>query len=430
MPQYGLVTNAIGDLANRVRGLRQDELAHQRQMQSLDLANARLGLEAQTLAGNREIQMAKFKREQYLDEPTPLSEVIRTLKFPDENKAALMKQFEPILNVPTTRRKFGETLFKYLQNQQEMSLKQATLLSGIEQKHLDREAKLEAARIRAQGGDGRGTGDLNKFEQVTGMDSSLRGTPEYQKAFMDFQQDLASQKTKIYDEEAQKIGDAIMAGKQPPKISGFGMSKITPQIKAYLADKGFNLSRAELDWKATEKHITQLNGAQQLRLRQAVMFTKDSLDIIERLAKQWGGGRFPILNKANLAAAVNGAYGVDAQSIATQLKTQIADLTSELGTVYKGGNSSTDESLRLAAENLNANWSYEQLIRNVDLVRENLKYRENSLVQVGVAGVPGGARYMEFKKIAQDSPPVEGARKAPDGNWYIEKNGQYYKVVE
>lgn len=28
----------------------------------------------------------------------------------------------------------------------------------------------------------------------------------------------------------------------------------------------------------------------------------------------------------------------------------------------------------------------------------------------------------------QDAPPVEGARKAPDGNWYVQQNGQYFKV--
>lgn len=29
---------------------------------------------------------------------------------------------------------------------------------------------------------------------------------------------------------------------------------------------------------------------------------------------------------------------------------------------------------------------------------------------------------------AADQPPVEGAKKAPDGNWYVEKNGQWFRV--
>lgn len=29
-----------------------------------------------------------------------------------------------------------------------------------------------------------------------------------------------------------------------------------------------------------------------------------------------------------------------------------------------------------------------------------------------------------------DAPPVEGARKAPDGNWYVQRDGQYFKVEQ
>lgn len=30
--------------------------------------------------------------------------------------------------------------------------------------------------------------------------------------------------------------------------------------------------------------------------------------------------------------------------------------------------------------------------------------------------------------VAVENPPVDGARKAPDGNWYVQQNGQYYRV--
>ena len=29
---------------------------------------------------------------------------------------------------------------------------------------------------------------------------------------------------------------------------------------------------------------------------------------------------------------------------------------------------------------------------------------------------------------AGEAAPVEGAKKAPDGNWYVEKDGQFFKV--
>lgn len=183
--------------------------------------------------------------------------------------------------------------------------------------------------------------------------------------------------------------DAIVSGNQPPDLKN--LYRYGAPIKAELQKRGYNLVQAQEDWLAQTKMIATLNGPQQTRLRQATNFAYDSLPIIEDLAKQWDAGGYPLLNKARLAAAKQGALGAEAQTIATQLDTQIADLTSELGTVYKGGNSSTDESLKLAGKNLQADWSKDTLQKNIDLVRKNLDIRKNSL-NLAVAGV-GENRY-------------------------------------
>jgi hypothetical protein len=216
-----------------------------------------------------------------------------------------------------------------------------------------------------------------------------------------------SYKTTDIQGQVAKIGDAIIAGQQPPEISGFGMAKIAAPLKAYLADKGYDQKQALLDFGAQKKFLSTLNGQQQLRLRQAITFTMDSLGIVEDLAKQWDGGQFPLLNRANLIAAKNGAMGPEAQKIATKLDTQIADLISELGTVYKGGNSSTDESLRLAAQNLSGAWSKGQLLENIALIRKNLTIRKNSIETSGVVGT------------SADKVPRDGAKKG-----YKWENGQ------
>jgi hypothetical protein len=186
------------------------------------------------------------------------------------------------------------------------------------------------------------------------------------------------------ESDAKEIAQAIMRGEQPPELTGmYGKSAA---IKAELARNHYDLTHALEDWNATKRYLNTLNGAQQTRLRQAVEFTAHSLDIVEDLNKQWQGGRFPLLNKAQLIAAKNGVLGKDAQRIATQLDAQIGDLVSELGTVYKGGNSSTDESLKLAAQNLSANWSQSQLAAAIDLTRKNLTIRQNSIKNVGPIG--------------------------------------------
>lgn len=179
--------------------------------------------------------------------------------------------------------------------------------------------------------------------------------------------------------------DGVMNGSLPPEIPSRS-SRTYEALMAEFQRRGYNLTQAVNDWRATQRYLTSLNSTQQTRLRQAVSFTKDSLDVIEDLSGQWQGGRFPILNKANLAAARNGVYGDEVASVATRLESQIADLVSELGTVYKGGNSSTDESLRLAGENLKTNWSEKVLRDNIAQVRKNLQIRENSLR----SGMPAG----------------------------------------
>jgi hypothetical protein len=186
--------------------------------------------------------------------------------------------------------------------------------------------------------------------------------------------------------DAQDIKDVVesvkgMADGSIPPILPSRASREYTALMAEAHRQGVNLVKLNEDWNATQKYLSTLNGQQQVRLRQAVAFTKESLPLVEDLAKQWDAGRFPLLNKANLALAKNGAFGQGAASIATKLDAQISDLTSELGTVYKGGNSSTDESLALAAKNLSSNWSKQTLLDNVTQIRKNLAIRENSIRQ-------------------------------------------------
>lgn len=181
-------------------------------------------------------------------------------------------------------------------------------------------------------------------------------------------------------------------GTLPPLLPGRASKEYTA-LMAEAHRQGYDLAQAATDWSATQKHIATLNGAQQTRMAQAVDNAAHSLDVIEDLAKEWGGGKFPLLNKATLAAAKAGTMGPKAQEIATKLEAQISDVTSELGNVYMGGNSPTDHALTLASKNLSANWSQPQLISAVNLARKNLQIRRNSMSNVGVAGASADNPY-------------------------------------
>lgn len=194
-------------------------------------------------------------------------------------------------------------------------------------------------------------------------------------------------------QNAKEIAQGIIAGDQPPTLTG--LRENTAEVRAELHRRGFNLARATQDWHATEKHLATLNGAQQERLRQAVSFTSDSLGIIEDLYNQWQKvgktSGWKAFNRASLETAKQ--LPGDAGNIAHRLEAQINDLTAELGTVYKGGNSSTDESLKLAAQNLKADWNEKTFKDALGQVRQNLEIRQNSIRHSQPAGVSGNSPY-------------------------------------
>jgi hypothetical protein len=164
-------------------------------------------------------------------------------------------------------------------------------------------------------------------------------------------------------------------------------------------------------------------------MRQAISTASESLDKIDELADQWKGGRFPLLNKGSLALAKSGAMGKSAQGIATQLEAQITDVTSELGNVYMGGNSPTDQALGLAAKNLSADWSNDTLRKMTDLARTNLKFRKNAIESTGaITSTPPSdkapASASKFKvgdTVTVNGKTVKIAKIYPDGTFDPEK---------
>lgn len=200
------------------------------------------------------------------------------------------------------------------------------------------------------------------------------------------------------------IAQGIMNGHQPPDTKG--LYRNGTAVRAELERNGYDLMTAQRDWTAVQKHLSTLNGTQQERLRQAVSFTYDSLDQIEQLYDEWkregAVSGVKLFNRASLAVSKN--LPGKAGQAATLLEAQINDLTSELGTVYKGGNGSTDESLRLAGENLKGEWNEGTFKRGLDQIRKNLQIRRNSINNSQAAGVSADSPYAP-KQTGTTAPP-------------------------
>lgn len=217
-------------------------------------------------------------------------------------------------------------------------------------------------------------------------------------------------------DDPDAIADAIYAGRQPPTTTG--LYRNAAAVRAKLERKyKFDLSGAQLDYSSWQKHLATMNGAQQERLRQAVTFAHDSLEQIEGLYDEWQkvgpASGFKVFNRAAIAAAkqVPGRAG----EIAQTLEAQIADLTSELGTVYKGGNSATDHGLELAAKNLSIEWNEGQFKSALKALRSNLVIRRNSIMGSQAVGVAPGSPYAVGRTPPPEDPGVVAAPTAGSG---------------
>lgn len=200
--------------------------------------------------------------------------------------------------------------------------------------------------------------------------------------------------------DARDAVAGMKEGTLPPLLPGRASKEYTAMM-AEAKRQGYDLAGAATDWVATQKHIATLNNNQQTKLQQSMQTAAKSVDVIDDLAKQWDGGKYPVLNAVTLKLAKGGALGPDAQSIATKLDGQITDVTSELAQVYMGGGTPTDQALKLASQNLQGSWSKKTLLDMTDLTRQNLKIRSNSMKNVGVQGASENNPYAP--KVAPDA---------------------------
>lgn len=287
------------------------------------------------------------------------------------------------------------------------------------QEYITKETKTGAAGL------GGNLGERAKAQDI--VDNPSKHTPSEVKAARDFlTKENRAPSTVIQmgetKSEAEDVAAAIMRGEQPPTVSGFGMARLAPKVRQILAKNNFPLARAELDWTGMQQYYRSLNSAQQLRLRQATEFATESLnlihnpkdqgnDLIGQLRRFIPRTKFPILNKAALGAARQGAFGDAAASAARQFDVQIADLQSELATVYRGGNAATNASLERATQMLAGEWSENTLRDAVDLAQRNLGIRLNSIRNVGPGAPGGGGLYAPLSEppAAVDTTPVNRA---------------------
>lgn len=207
---------------------------------------------------------------------------------------------------------------------------------------------------------------------------------------------------------AGQAAKAIYEGRQPPDLKN---QRYAAGVRQELDRAGFDLVEAQNQWTAMQRNLAAVNSTQQTRLRQAIGSAPHMLDNIETLFKEWESlgmaTRYKVVNRATLSAAKN--TGGREGEVAQALEANIADLVSDLATIYQGGNTPTEHSMKLALENLSANWNPGQFREAIKQVRNNINYRRAAMDASGPVGTGGENRYGP-----QAPTPGDSTAPAPD----------------
>lgn len=205
--------------------------------------------------------------------------------------------------------------------------------------------------------------------------------------------------------DAKDIAEAIKNGDQPPTLQG--LYRNAGPVRAELARQGVPLAKMETDWKATQRFMASANSTQQLRLQQSISSASDLLPKLEQLYSEWKQlapvSGFKVANHAALVAMKNlpGRAG----AVAMALDTQIAELTADLGNIYMGGNSPTDQALKLGAKALSSEWGPEAFEEGIKQAKLNIGIRANSMRHAAPVGLSGTTNYAPQ---AQPEAPAQG----------------------
>lgn len=179
----------------------------------------------------------------------------------------------------------------------------------------------------------------------------------------------------VQTDDIQAYVDGVQSGILPPPSGRLTGNLL--KANAELSRRGFDTSKALMQWKAQDRLVSSLNSGTQVRLGQATRMVRDSLDKVEELYNAWEqkgmASQFPKLNKMDLAAAV--AMGGERGAVAQPLLTLINDLILEQATVLMGGGVPTDKAMNRAEENLQAQWGSKTFKEALKLLKFNTNTR-------------------------------------------------------
>jgi hypothetical protein len=233
-------------------------------------------------------------------------------------------------------------------------------------------------------------------------------------------QNPATARMQAMQGKADDIADAIKSGDQPPVLTG--LYGVSPLVRSKLAEDGFDLSKAQIQWDAAKKQVTSLNGPQQVRFVGLANSVVNTIDEVNDLAQQMQNGGIPLFNKAKLTAYIQAEGNSENGQLATRYLTAVNTLKEEFANLANGGYAPTEPAWKLADQQINGDYGVKQLGAALTEAQRLIKYRLNAIPGMSSVGpgaanpyFPGGGQAPNASAAGQGQPQGGGAH--PPGNY-------------
>ena len=213
-------------------------------------------------------------------------------------------------------------------------------------------------------------------------------------------------------EVIDRIADGIISGNQPPSLTGlYGNSA---PVRAALEDRGFNLSKAQTEWKQAERQIAALNGPQMQRFVGLANSVDLTIDEVRELSEELQNSGIPALNRLQMNAYMKARGNTPEGQLVARYIGAVNTLKEEFANLAQGGYAPTEAVWKLANEQINGDYGVKQLGASLSEIQRLIRYRVQAIPGLGTVGPASANRYTgQTATPAPQSgaPPAAAARQ-------------------
>jgi hypothetical protein len=201
------------------------------------------------------------------------------------------------------------------------------------------------------------------------------------------------------------VADGIASGQQPPTLTG--LYSMSGPVRAALQERGFDLSKAQLEFERAKKQIGSLNGPQMTRFVGLASSVDRTIDEVRQLSEEMGNWGIPVLNKASLNRVMQTEGNSEKGQLAARYIGAVNTLKEEFANLAQGGYAPTEAVWELANKQIDANYGVKQMGASLDEIQRLIRYRVHAIPGLDTMGPGAANRY-----TGQTGAPAAAARGA------------------